>query len=68
MKEHSVKSSKAAKYMKYFDSFELVYQEEYSTLIEAMRREKQLKNWTKAKKEALLDRRHLPIPDRFFIK
>jgi len=68
LKEHRKKTSKGAKYMKYFNSFELVHQEEYSTLIEAMRREKQLKNWTKAKKEALLDRRHLPIPDRFFIK
>lgn len=40
--------------MKYFDSFELVYQEEYPTLTEAMKREKQLKGWTKAKKEALV--------------
>ena len=54
LKEHEWKKSKGAKYMKYFDSFELVYQEEYATLIEAMRREKQLKNWTKAKKEVLI--------------
>jgi len=54
LKEHELKKSKSAKYIKYFNSFELVYQEEYSTLIEAMRREKQLKRWTKAKKEALI--------------
>ncbi len=54
LKEHELKKSKGAKYMKYFDSFELVYQEEYPTLTEAMKREKQLKGWTKAKKEALV--------------
>ncbi len=54
LKEHHAKTSKGAKYMKYFDSFQLVYQEEYLMLVEAMRREKQLKGWTKAKKEALI--------------
>lgn len=54
LKEHKLKTSKGAKYMKYFNSFQLVYQEEYSTLLEAMRREKQIKGWTKAKKEALI--------------
>ena len=34
--------------------FELVYQEDYVTRIEVMRREKQLKGWTRAKKEALI--------------
>jgi predicted GIY-YIG superfamily endonuclease len=55
MKEHSAKSSRGAKYMKYFDSFELVYQEEHPTLVEAMRRETQIKGWTKVKKEALVE-------------
>lgn len=52
--EHKNKTSKSAKYIKYFDSFQLVYSEEYSTRIEAMRREYQIKHWTKAKKEALI--------------
>jgi putative endonuclease len=55
LKEHQAKSSSGAKYMKYFNSFELVYQEEYPTLLEARRRENQLKGWTKTKKEALIE-------------
>lgn len=54
LKEHRNKSTKSAKYIKYFDSCELVYSEEYPTRIKAMRREFQLKKWTKAKKEALI--------------
>jgi putative endonuclease len=54
LKEHQAKNSKGAKYMKYFNSFELVYQEEYPTPLEAMRRENQLKGWTKTMKEALV--------------
>lgn len=54
LKEHKNKSSKSAKYVRYFDSVSLVYKEEYLTRIEAMRRESQLKKWTKAKKEALV--------------
>ncbi|MGI5826675.1 MAG: GIY-YIG nuclease family protein [Patescibacteria group bacterium] len=54
LKEHEQKKSKGSKYMKYFDSFHLVYQEEYQTLPEAMKREKQIKGWTKSKKEALI--------------
>lgn len=48
------KSSKAAKFIKDGKEFRLVYQEEYATRLEAMRREKQLKKWTRAKKEALI--------------
>ena len=54
MKDHLSKNTRSAKYIKYFDSFKLVYSEEYPTRIEAMRREFQLKKWTKAKKEALI--------------
>lgn len=54
LKEHQDKTSKSAKYMKYFSSFKLVYSEEYTSRIEAMKREYQLKHWTKAKKEALI--------------
>lgn len=55
IKEHKNKSTKSAKYIKYFDSFKLVYSEEYPTRIEAMKREWQLKKWTKAKKEVLVE-------------
>ncbi len=48
------KSSKAAKYIKDGKDFRLVYKEEYTTLLETMRREKQLKGWTRVKKEALI--------------
>lgn len=48
------KSSKAAKFVKEGTDFKLVYQEEYPTRLNAMRREKQLKGWTRAKKEALI--------------
>jgi predicted GIY-YIG superfamily endonuclease len=53
-KQHQSKSTKSAKYIKDNGDFKLVYKEEYPTLIEAMRREKQLKGWRKAKKEALI--------------
>lgn len=52
--EHQIKSTKAAKYIRYFSTFQLVYQEVYLTRLEAMRRELQLKKWSKAKKEALV--------------
>ena len=51
IKEHQSKTSKSARYIKYFDSCKLVYSEKYPTRVEAMRREWQLKHWTKAKKE-----------------
>ncbi len=35
-------------------SFKVVYTEKFSTRKEAMRREKQLKKWSRAKKEALI--------------
>ena len=56
LKEHLTKNSKSAKYIRYFDSVKLVYKEEYKTRSEAMKREVQLKKWTKAKKEALIKR------------
>jgi putative endonuclease len=34
----------------------LVYQEAFETLVEATRRERQLKNWSRAKKAALIQR------------
>lgn len=54
IKEHQSKTSKSAKYIKYFNFFQLVYSETYPTRSEAMKREYQLKHWTKAEKEALV--------------
>lgn len=54
LKEHLDKSSKSAKYIRYFSSSNLVYSEKYETRKEAMQREIQLKKWSKAKKEAII--------------
>lgn len=54
IKEHRSKSSRSARYIRYFSSFELVYHEKYSTRAEAMRRENQLKTWSRARKEVLI--------------
>ena len=54
LKDHKEKSSRSAKYIRYFPSFDLVYTETFPSRIEAMRRELQLKKWPKAKKEALI--------------
>lgn len=48
------RSGNGAKYMKNYGDFELVYTEEFIQRSEAMRRERQLKGWTLAKKEALI--------------
>jgi putative endonuclease len=55
IREHIFHFEKAAKFTKEHESFELVYKEEYLTRLEAMRREKQLRGWTRAKKEALIN-------------
>ena len=52
--DHKNRVQRASKFSKENGEFELVYREEYPTRIEAMRREKQLKGWTRAKKEALI--------------
>lgn len=54
LKEHTDKSPKSAKYLRYFKSYKLVYSEKFETRSEAMKREIQLKRLTKAKKEALI--------------
>jgi len=54
IQEHKNKSGKSAKYIRYFSSFDLIYSEKYSTRKEAMRREVQLKRWSRVKKEALI--------------
>lgn len=52
--QQTTKSSKAAKFVKDGKDFRLIYQESYPTRLEAMRREKQLKGWGRAKKGALI--------------
>jgi len=54
LKNHHSRTTKSAKFPKEHGNFELVYQEQYDSRISAMRREKQLKGWTRAKKEALI--------------
>jgi len=54
LKEHASKGTKSSKFSKEHEKFELVYQESYDSRLESMRREKQIKGWTRAKKEALI--------------
>ena len=54
LQEHRNKASKSAKYVRFFSSFELVYTEKFPTRHEVMKREWQLKQWSRAKKEALI--------------
>ncbi len=52
LKDHG--TGHGAKFIKEYGDFDLVYSEEYETRALAMKREKQLKHWTVAKKEALV--------------
>jgi len=54
LEEHKNNKTKSAKYIRYFPFFDLVYTESCSTRKEAMRREIQLKKWSRNKKEALI--------------
>jgi putative endonuclease len=54
MEEHKAKTIKSSKYVRSFTSFELVYSEILPTRSEAMKREYELKQWTKIQKEALI--------------
>ena len=56
LREHKSKNNRSAKYIKYFSSCNLVYSETYPTRNEAMKREWEMKQWPKAKKEALIAR------------
>jgi len=59
--EHQSKSSKSAKYTRYFGSTKLVYSEKYPTRKEAMQRELQLKHWSRSQKEALIIKGNLSM-------
>lgn len=54
IQEHNSNKIKSAKYTRIRKPVKLVYSEEYPTLQLAMKREWQIKKWTKAKKEALV--------------
>lgn len=54
IKEHNSCNTKSAKYTKIHHLVKLVYFEEFPSLQESMKREIQIKKWTKAKKEALV--------------
>jgi len=54
IKEHKEKSRKSAKYLRMFPDFSLVYTDTFATRSEALKREAELKTWTKAKKERLI--------------
>ncbi|MDZ7785721.1 MAG: GIY-YIG nuclease family protein [Candidatus Saccharibacteria bacterium] len=52
LQDHS--SQSGAKFVKDYGDFELVYFEEFASRAKAMKREKQVKGWSRAKKEALI--------------
>lgn len=53
LRDHS-DGTHGSKFIKDYGAFKLIYSEQYEARAEAMRREKQLKRWTRAKKEALV--------------
>lgn len=57
LNEHIHKLTKSSKYIKDNpENFKLAYSEKFETRLESMRREKQLKGWTRKKKEALISK------------
>ena len=52
--EHNTSSVRGATYTRFRRPVKLVYWEEYPTIQLAMRREREVKKWNKAKKEALI--------------
>lgn len=48
------KTEKGAKFARDYDALQIVYFEKYGSRREAMKRERQLKGWRRAKKEALI--------------
>lgn len=54
MAEHKSHTIKSSKYMRSFDSFELVYTEKLDSRSLALKREAQIKKLTKLQKESLI--------------
>lgn len=61
LKEHQSKSPKSARYVRCFESVELVYAEYQKTRADAMRRERELRKLTKTKKEELVAKKPVHI-------
>lgn len=55
LNEHKTHSKKSAKYMRAFESFDLVYTEKYNTKGEALKREAEIKNLTRKEKNSLIN-------------
>jgi putative endonuclease len=55
LKEHNSSTSRSAKYTRAKQPVKLVYTEEFPTIQQAMAREREIKKWPKAKKEALIN-------------
>lgn len=55
---HRHNSGEGAQYTKQNKNFSLVYKEEFGTLLEARRREKQIKGWSRKKKKSLIELDH----------
>ena len=55
LKEHNSNGTKGAKYLRAKKPVRVVYSEEFPDIKTAMNREFQVKKWTKAKKEALIN-------------
>jgi predicted GIY-YIG superfamily endonuclease len=54
MEEHRNKKGRGAKYVRNFESFELVYQEKFMTRSQALKREAEIKRMKKSQKEKLI--------------
>ena len=54
LNEHNAHKTKSAKYLRGKTPVFIAYYEKYETLQKAMKRENQIKKWTRAKKEALI--------------
>ncbi len=55
---------RGAKFTKYKPDYQIVFLEEYPTLIEARQREIQIKKWRRDKKEVLIKRYLLSLPTK----
>lgn len=55
VEEHNAKNTKSAKYTRAKGPVELVYFEQFETKSKAMKREYEIKQWTKARKEELIN-------------
>ena len=54
LKQHTSHTTKSAHYLRKEPISQLVYSEKFGTRQDAMKREWQLKNWSRVKKEALI--------------